>query len=263
MVQGAARRRWSAALGAGQRRVLPYEPPPSEHLFAAHTTGLAVAATREEAAFIGLRECFERDRYSRAIARLAAGHADAGGTIRKEVLSEAPRGLWSLLESAGPRVVTRDVSADLGVPTAVATLCMSDSAHLGCAARLSLDAAVEAAILEAVQSRVTDCPGAREDLPPRDPAQRPHPWFTTEDAVDDRYPANRESRDTPGGDGDPALAWATLRRLLLAAGIPDAVVVDISLPSVPLCAVRVVAPGLEDWSADGDRAGPRLRAWLA
>lgn len=55
-------------------------------------------------------------------------------------------------------------------------------------------------------------------------------------------------------------------RLLLdrlrAAGLPRAVMVDLSPPGIPAHVVRVVVPGLESWAIDRSRLGTRATdAW--
>jgi ribosomal protein S12 methylthiotransferase accessory factor len=219
----------------------PYEPTADEQLFAAHTTGLASHVDRERAILHGLLECVERDRYSRVVARLAGGHADAGTAIR------AAESLRSRIESRGAKVTLREITAELGVPTVVATIVLDGVAHLGCAARLDLESAAVAAMLEAAQSRVTDIQGAREDLTTLDADHVPNPWFTAD--------------DPPTIARTPAIAGLA-ELVALLTPITRPVFVDLSISGVPLSCVRVIAPGLEDWGSDPDRAGERVRGWL-
>lgn len=51
----------------------------------------------------------------------------------------------------------------------------------------------------------------------------------------------------------------TLLERLRARGLEQAIVVDLSPPAVPATVVRVIVPGLESWTVDRNKIGPRAR----
>lgn len=235
--------------------VFPYEPGPGAiALFAGHTHGLAVGATRDEAIVHGLLECIERDAHSRAVALASVGRGDevpvlAPGRVRAAAGPQIER-----LERAGLRWLARDVTCDTQVPAVLATVAEGSWSHVGAAAHPDPHAALVRALDEAAQARLVDIQGAREDLRERDPAG-PDRWFL--DA------GGAASGDLPGSTAPGSLAevlgWLAQR--LAAVGVAP-IVVDLGLPDVELCVVRAIAPGLETWAYDPSRAGSRARTWL-
>lgn len=231
----------------------PYDAPAEEHLFSAGTTGLAAGGSLVDAASRGLLECIERDQYSLALASLARGEP-AGGALRAGDLGEEVVQLAASIERAGVTLLLRDVTGDLGVPTVCAVVDDGDGAHLGCAAHPDARVAAAEALMEAAQSRVTDLQGAREDLTARDPTERPHPWFVDVHARPGAPPSSRHFDDVA-----EELRWL-VERVERVTGFTPLLVPLGLLPEV--AAVRVIAPGLEVWAADPDRAGARVRRRL-
>ena len=124
-------------------------------------------------------------------------------------------------------------------------------AHHGCAAALDAGVAADRALGEALQARLIDIQGAREDLPMQRVA--PDPWFLP---------------PPPGGRPPRSVATANdpvelIAGRLVAAGCGPPVAVDLSADDLPLRVVRVVVPGLEVWAEDPTRAGVRMERWCA
>jgi len=158
------------------------------------------------------------------------------------------------IEGVGLQLVARDLTHDLRVPTALAVIVDQAVAHSGIAARSSMDHALTAAILEAAQSRATDLQGAREDLVHE--RLECHPWFRDTHAP---------RRDPLGGSLQVSSAGqmnALLLRRLAAAELGCPLFVDLSDERIPLCVVRVICPGLEQWALVPERAQRRVREWL-
>ncbi len=235
--------------------LFPYSPSSGRLAFAPHTNGLAAAPTIREAIEHALLECIERDAYSLAIARVASGHGDLIPTIDHHLLPSRPRQYVERFKEAGLSVQLRDITSDIGVPTVLCTIVERNPepwAHLGCAARYTGEAAALAAIFEAAQSRLTDIQGAREDLPARDDATV-DTWFIESEATKKVTVPN----SLPSSAGLNGLV-----ECLHARGLATPVFVDLSDERIPLSAVRVVAPGLEFWAKDPERAGARVRRWI-
>lgn len=235
--------------------VFPYVPGPGAiALFAGHTHGLAVGATRDEAIVHGLLECIERDAYSRAVALASVGRGDEVPVLAPGCVRAVAGPRIARLERAGLTWLARDVTCDTQVPVVLATVAEGSWSHVGAAAHPDPRAALVRALDEAVQARVVDIQGAREDLAEREPAG-PDRWFLNgEGAATVDLP-----RTTAPGSLDEVLAWLAQR--LAAVGVAP-IAVDLGLPDVELCVVRAIAPGLETWAYDPSRVGSRARTWL-
>jgi ribosomal protein S12 methylthiotransferase accessory factor len=152
-------------------------------------------------------------------------------------------------------------------PVALASIVepMSDPpmAHIGLGCSLSPAHAIERALTEAIQSRVVDVQGAREDFMRVDdptPSVNPHSrrlralpkdcWFVDMPARQIRLSELRdESTDDLACDVNLLLAK------LPANGIGRAIAIDISPANQPLAVVRIVGPDFETTAVDG-RIGP-------
>jgi ribosomal protein S12 methylthiotransferase accessory factor len=89
--------------------------------------------------------------------------------LQPETLPNLPRRLAGKFAAAGIRVVIREITSDLGVPTFVAAGCESTGAgltHFHCGLGTHPDArvAVTRALTELAQSRLTIFQGVREDI---------------------------------------------------------------------------------------------------
>jgi len=252
--QGVRLRDGSVCLVPANAVFFPYDAPEGELLFSAHTTGLALGATPAEAVAAGLLECVERDQYALAVARLQRGDSDPRAALLPAALGASVAALAERIERSGASVQLRDVTADLDIPTIVATIAGDGGAYLGCAAHPSAPIAARGALLEAAQSRVTWIQGAREDLEDSPPAP-PHAWY-----VDRRMSERAPPRSRSFDDIADEVRWISTT-LHDRAGI-DPVVVDLSPEGSEVFVVRVVTPGLEVWASDPRRAGARVRAIL-
>jgi ribosomal protein S12 methylthiotransferase accessory factor len=236
--------------------MFPYLPGPGVvRLFAAHTHGLSAGSTRTEAMVHGLLECIERDAYSRGVALASTGRGHLVPVLASNAVHAEAAERLAGMETAGLRILVRDLTCDTGVPTILCTITDHELSHLGVAAHPDGSHALASAIDEAAQSRLVDLQGAREDLPARGgpPAAA---WFTEAGAA--------AAVDVPPRsvttDLDAALRWLQAR--LASVGV-DPVVVDLDLAEVDMAVVRVITPGLEVWAFDPARIGRRALAWLS
>jgi ribosomal protein S12 methylthiotransferase accessory factor len=141
--------------------------------------------------------------------------------------------------------------------------------HLGLGCSWSPEHAAVRALTEAVQSRVVDIQGAREDI---QPAAGPEIGFGDHGRRADALPAGRWYYDAPSpaiafpdlpdrSDPDLGRELDALLEALRASGIERAVIVDLAPPDAGIAVVRAIAPGLESYLVDG-RIGPAIRAIL-
>jgi ribosomal protein S12 methylthiotransferase accessory factor len=147
------------------------------------SNGMGAAAGRGAAVLHALLEAIERDRVAGALpAGFTQGEIDRRLLERGRLARVAPRAaaLAERIERRGfhvffldltdPTTATRKATAELrlGLPTAAALILDVEGGPVpvaaGYATRLSRDAALRAALLEAAQSRATEIHGAREDV---------------------------------------------------------------------------------------------------
>jgi ribosomal protein S12 methylthiotransferase accessory factor len=232
------------------------------------SNGLASGNHWLEAVCAGLCEVIERDAlglWRRWTARERAARRIAPRTIRTPTC----RALLDRIESRGVKVAIWNITSDIGVACFV---CRIDDdgrsqgglgAFWGAGAHLARDVALTRAIAEAAQSRLTYISGARDDLPRalynRWPVQ--WPFARLADHWEDRQ-AKHAFDDVPDNAG--ATFDDDLSRLLAglrAAGLTQAIALDLTDQSMGVPVVRIIVPGLEGHDEDGRMMpGPRARA---
>jgi ribosomal protein S12 methylthiotransferase accessory factor len=265
-------------------------------VFHGSTNGLASGNTIEEAVCHGLAEVIERDAWTLAIVRgmlvpriralAAAVRAESASPV-SQVREAVPDGeLFPIIDiktlpdmasrlagrfaAAGVRLVIRDITTDLGIPTFVAagweTAVGRTHFHNGLGTHPDARVAVTRALTELAQSRLTIFQGVREDI----------------DRVAERDGlADRPSQSLWFANG-PVKSFAAVRtyrrqdilddiRLmshqLESAGLKQVIAVDLTRSEVGFPVVKVIVPGLEHWSArhfDPDLVvlGTRARRYL-
>lgn len=222
--------------------------------FLPSTHGLAAATTWDDAVLAATLECVERDAYTRAVALASLGRGRQCPPLDPEILNADGRRWHRAAVAGGLRVVLRDLTSAIGIPTVLATIAEPVGeliwAHRGCAAALDATTAATRALGEAAQGRLVDIQGAREDLPVE--RESPAPWFYLRDGEVDRPGPPPIRADDPIGE---------ISARLRADGCGELVAVDLSLAGVDWRAVRVVVPGLETWAFDPSRVGARLETW--
>jgi len=257
------------------------------------TSGIASGNTRTEAVYHALMELVERHRWSIAHAQghlrpIAVLEALAGGPWRfaREMIDDPagsfvtlPTGcapvdeLLAAIERGGltPRLVAL---ADGPLPPAIlATVTESGSdrpmVHLGLGCSWSPEHAAVRALTEAVQSRVVDIQGAREDI---QPPTGPDIGFGDHGRRANALPTGRWFYDAPSpaialrdladrASTDLAYDLAQLVEALRLEGVDRAVIVDLAPPDEEFSVVRAIVPRLESYLVDG-RIGPTIRSIL-
>lgn len=268
----------------------------SRQIFRGSTNGLASGNTIEEAVCHGLAEVIERDAWTLAIVRgmlvpriramalvIRAGSSCPPSHIREaapqsglfpiidiETLPATAGRLAQRFAAAGVRLVIRDITTDLRVPTFVAagweTTTGRPHFHNGLGTHPDARVAVTRALTELAQSRLTIFQGVREDIArvgERDgAADRPSQslWFgegpLTSFAAIPTYRAHDILNDI-----------RFMSHRLESVGLKQVIAVDLTRSEVGFPVVKVIVPGLEHWSArhfDPDLIvlGPRARRYL-
>ena len=255
----------------GERVWLPYEcvhldfrspGPQGTGCFLANGTGLAAGNTLLEAVSHGLCETVERDAFA-LWDELAQDERAARRVDLDSVDDPGCRRLLDACERAGVGVVAWDLTTDVGLPVFSVTIVdrRADAlrrlpAAIGGGCHPDRAVALSRALTEAAQSRLTLIAGSRDDCPPA-------------------YYRRIRDGDAIGAhvarlDGGPGRDFADLAHLpaasvdadvaheldrLRAAGIEQAILVDLTRPDVGVPVVRMVVPGLEGWT---DKVAPAV-----
>jgi ribosomal protein S12 methylthiotransferase accessory factor len=248
---------WRAGteLGTGGRVLVPahavHVPPASgpslgPALLRWTSNGMGAGPDRTAALLHALLEAIERDRVARALPDGFTGRALSQRLLDPAKIARAAPETAALarkIEERGFGVFLLDLTDPSGgIPTAAALLLDSPAGPVplaaGYATRLSRDAALRAALLEAAQSRATEIHGAREDVLVGDRQAAAALRGLLERARTTRDPSGiPDLRPTSG----PAALRAVVGRLRAAGLRPCAV--DLEAPA-GLAVVKVLVPGL-------------------
>lgn len=243
--------------------------PQGSGCFLSCGTGLAAGNHLLEAVSHALCEVIERDAFAlwgeRRPTDLTSRRVDLD-----TVADPGCRRLLDAYEQAGVGVIASDLTTDVGLPVFSVTIV---NRHANLARRLPAAIgggchpdraiALSRALTEAAQSRLTLIAGSRDDCPLEQHRRvRDAKTIATHVArLDER--ADRPFEDiahVPGTSIDEDVGHELDR--LKAAGVRQAVLVDLTRPDVRIPVVRMVVPGLEGWTEkpDGNVPGERRRA---
>lgn len=264
-----------------------HDVPHPSPFFLTDTNGLASGNCREEAICHALCELAERDAWTEVELRahhlprlrrlFALGKETAERADDLEAypcLEPGADALFENFQQAGLFPVVRDITSSLGVPTIFASV--SDEnivgypmAHSGLGTHPNARVALRRALTELAQSRAVDIQAVREDISPPDAAVECFSLHTRRISAIHRQSwylghskAKRRFTDIPSH------AFPTIEedlRFLLdrfrAAGLNQIIVVDFTPNATAYSVVRVIVPGIESWSLDRGRLGPRALAF--
>jgi ribosomal protein S12 methylthiotransferase accessory factor len=269
----------------------PWRP---SHRIAA-TNGLASGNSVEEAACHALAEVIERDAFSimEIIDRqiqviesrspwLRSARADRlrewkeeqlYPSIALDSLPEKAQSLVTLFLAAGLQPYLRFLPSDTGIPTVVCMVAEDISpefcsTHHGVGTDPDPDVAVIRALTEAAQSRVVDMQAVREDLMPAT-AQVDQFMLHTRRGGDRKksdWLTRHSERPIPlsclpgAPNSDVVVDIRVMLDGLRSVGIERVLMVDLSLPEIPVKVVRILVPGMESWTIDRGKVGNRARA---
>jgi ribosomal protein S12 methylthiotransferase accessory factor len=238
----------------------PFDVPP--HWFGTSTNGLASGNTVDEASLHAVLELVERDAMSFQLAGAPSQ------VVALESLPEALRAVLDELRTRGLEVAVRAIPSAVELPVcSVMTFdpVVGAFAMRGDGCHLMREIAVVRALTEAMQTRLSYIHGGRDDLVAY---WRPH---------EVGEPIGRRAIDAfaevtaPVAFGEvashaaPSVAdgWARVLELLAHAGFRRVLRVVFTPPDYPIQVVRVIVPGLECFTGERTRVGPRLRAFRA
>ena len=223
---------------------------PSSGCFAASTNGLASGNTFQEAVSHALCEVIERDATS--LWRQSSAMGRNGRRLDLSSVTAADcRSLMARMLDSGLDVAVWDTTTDIGIPAFQCLIAErgNTTSHLGAGAGChpARNVALQRALVEALQVRMTYIIGSREDIEPNDYAS---------DTLTARHAAAHammcpveQPRDFAAvaqgacAENDRTVGWILER--LASAGIRQAVAVDLTRPDIGIAVVRVVIPGLE------------------
>jgi ribosomal protein S12 methylthiotransferase accessory factor len=253
------------ALGSGRRTLVPWplvgvdyrEQPAGFHGgFQVSTDGLASGRTDDEAVLHGLCELIERDAAAlmtfmtteELATRVYVPDAEDGPDVAA---------MQTAIEAAGCTLSLIDMTSDIGVPAFTAVISdpveqgarVTQYAHSGGSACHPLRRrALEKAIVEAAQSRITRITGSRDDLPAglygaAEGADRQAVAGLLSFAGIDPRASRRRPPSCALGD-TPQENVAILLERLRERGIDEAVAVPIA-NGFGISVLRVIVPGLQ------------------
>lgn len=215
---------------------------------ARNSNGLASGTTVSGAALHGLCEVIERDAEWR--------WRDSESSHRIDLATIDDDESLSLLESArraGLTVASWDVTSTIGVPC-VGTVVMADPSagtwggsgvHDGFACRASRQRAFAAALLEALQKRLTYISGSRDDLTRAEVAHATSPEIAdlVWDEIQDETPDTRWSSQSVAA-GDTEAEFIQIAQQVVERSGSSPVVVPLSTGEDGPGVAKVVVPGL-------------------
>jgi ribosomal protein S12 methylthiotransferase accessory factor len=241
--------------------------PTGTGAFLMSSNGLGAGGTFDEALSHAISEVIERDAVS--IFGLRAGEDRARMRVALDSVDDAGcRHLLERLERASVDIVIWDATSDIRVPCFLAKVVDRSESSLASAGPAvgkgchpDKGVALFRALAEAVQVRLTNISGAREDVTDRVFAYR-------DTVVDVRAQVNEgtprrfsEIIGAPVADAKAEVEHEM--KMLKAAGLDQIIVVDLTRREFGIPVVRVVIPGSESLDeAPGYSPGPRARAIL-
>jgi YcaO-like protein with predicted kinase domain len=237
--------------------------------FLATSTGLAAGNDVLEAVSHALCEVVERD----AVALWSERGESDRASRRVDPSTVTDTGCQRLLdayESAGVIVGLWDLTTDVRLPVFSATVVGPSAASVrrlpaatGYGCHPDRAVALSRALTEAAQSRLTLIAGVRDDFLPSYYRRRRNGKAIAE------HVARLEEGHVRAFAATPHVSKPTIDQdvaheldCLRAAGVQEAILVDLTRSEVGVPVVRMVTPGLEGWThnVERNRSGPRLRA---
>ena len=220
--------------------------PPGSGCFQANTNGLASGNHALEAVSHGLCEVVERDATAKWKRTHFATALDPDSVEQPECRSVLAR-----LAAAGLRLRVWDTTSEVGIASFVCLLMgpEGDNAdpELGAGCHPARHIALLRALTEAAQARTTYIAGARDDYSahlysaPERARRRAACARLLDSPARPRAFAEVPSFESPSIEGD--LQWVLAR--LRAAGIEQALAVDLTREAIGVPVVRVIVPGLQ------------------
>jgi ribosomal protein S12 methylthiotransferase accessory factor len=243
-------------------------PPPGAGSFFPSSNGLSSGNHPLEAVSHGICELVEHD--AATLWYLGSEEDRRRRRVDLETIDDpACREVLEKFERADIDALVWEITSDIGIPAfmgVIADRAPSPARPLfpmrGMGCHPSRGIALLRALTEAAQSRITSISGARDDV------RRPSYQGAEIERATRVFQASRSAsiatrgfREAPSFEGDTLnedVAWELGR--LRAAGLRQAVIVDLTRPELGIPVVRVVIPGLEgSYGCPGYVQGARAR----
>lgn len=266
-VEGFALDSLSPVYAPAQLAFFPCPETGNADIFAPSTNGVASGNCMVEAILHATTEVIERDAISLVMAGAKARAID------RATLPERLLRLVTAMELGGMDVHLTDITSDIGISCISAvTVDRNDEnaayVNQGTGCHLDPAIAVLRALTEAAQSRLSFIHGARDDLV--------ETYDKFQFAGIDRDGQIQKMKQFLVGTG-AGIAFASLKNLagsdfrsdfqtvlarLQEAGLTQLICVPLTPINYPVCAVRVIVPGLEHYFEKCGRGGGRLKRQL-
>lgn len=255
-----------------ERVVFPLLERDGGGVFGSDGNGIASGNTLAEATLHGIAEVMERDVQSFLYPLAQRTHL-----VRNETLPAPLREVADRIANDGFEIYVRYAPNIFGLPYFMAGLVQRGveyAVHRGDGLHLSSAIAATRAVCEAVQSRLTDIHGGRDDLSILRYQERPPAWADAErhkgldrwvDAVASTETGTVAFEDIP--DESAATtgiqpATELLLERLRQHGFTRVLRAVHSPPDLPLVVVRILIPKLECYIGAIPRVGPRLKEYF-
>jgi ribosomal protein S12 methylthiotransferase accessory factor len=245
------------SLISGEQRFAPYElvgmdmrsdMPWDRHAFRMTSQGLAAHFSIDKAIEHALLELVEHDASSvvdtfglfvnniREVTDYEGANADLDAILEKVSKAGLDLHIYALPGRVKLPVIAAVISRQVNGPSGVIS-----RAPAGIACRTNVAEAILAALLEAVQSRLTDIAGARDDLAmdrfqqSKDGVARNQPPIIPLAKLEAEFRPARQS----------SMGWQDVLKLMRAAGIEDAYMFPLKSPVPDVHVVRTIVTGLD------------------
>jgi ribosomal protein S12 methylthiotransferase accessory factor len=238
----------------------PYFTDGDIQLFRYHTNGLAAGNTMEEAILHSMLELVERDAWSIYEFRERPG---ADIIVSDDSLCAQ---LIKRFNDSGVEIYLKDLTSDIGIPTigAAADDVFTKDPELlsiGVGTHLNPEIAAVRALTEVAQSRTTHKHGSKINAKIQDANRSAgyenlkkinRMWYSRTGSTLRLDEIKR--LDTPYVLDDIEAVFERLAE----CGFDKVIAVDLTRPEINVPAVRMIIPGLEVYTMDPERGGPRL-----
>jgi len=255
-----------------ERVLYPILPRDGGGLFGSDGNGVASGNTLDEATLHGMAEVIERDVQSFMFPIEARSHRVDNATLPEPLKTLAAR-----LDRDGFDLYIRYAPNVFELPYFTVGLIergVEFAGHRGDGLHPASSIAVTRAVCEAIQSRLTDIHGGRDDLSMHRYQERPPAWAAVErtagmnrwvDRMSSTASGTISFSEIPDGAADAPDVPSGIRLLLERldrVGCSRVFRAVHTPPDSPLVVVRIIVPRLECYLGEIPRVGPRLKEYF-
>ncbi|MGE7948884.1 YcaO-like family protein [Lysinibacillus sp. NPDC093688] len=243
---------------------IPWGSENGKGIWIESTNGLGSGNVNEEAICHALNELVERDAHTLAVLEaqlkpnieyimndgpMVPSNHELFKIIDLDTVPEKYKQYIKKINDEGLQLIVRDITSAIQIPTFSATLVEEDwqgkyYCHGGAGTHPDPEIALERAITEAAQSRLTDIQGAREDMADQQDSVKPTDFsFLTIDK------GSKKSFEEVKGYKNTTVKNDILQILqgLAKNNLKEVYLVNLTLEEIGIPVVRLIVPGLENW----------------